>query len=410
VAEGDPGAPTRSLRRRAGRKLILASVLAAVIAGVAIKLLSGDRTASPPDTFYVVADPLPEGRPGTVLRSRAISDPPAGTLGWKLLYISRSHTGARAALSAVVLVPSRPAAANGRNVVVYAHPVLGVATRCAPSLDRSSRPKIPGLMRFLSAGDAVVVPDYEGLGTAGTHPLFVGIAQGRATLDAVRAANLFEPAAASTRFVAWGSSMGGQTALFAGQEAEGYAPELELAGVAAAAPASDLGRLFDANRETIPGRILAAYLLSSWSRIYPQVRPGEILAPGARAAVDRLAKLCIPADSATIDANAARIAEDVGFATTRPFGEQPLRRLLAGNSPGAKSIPAPILITQGTRDQLVRPALTRRLVRRLCSQDARVQYRVSRRVAHRDVAQKTAPYAANWIAKRFAGGAARTTC
>jgi predicted esterase len=410
VAGGDPEARKRPLRRPARRKLILVVVALAVIVAVAIALLSGGDTLSRPDAFYVVPDPLANGRPGTILRSQDIAHPPAGTLGWKLLYISRSHTGKRTALSAVVFVPNRAAASNGRNVVVFAHPVVGIDTRCAPSLDPSSWPKIPGLMRFLRAGDAVVMPDYEGLGTAGSHPLFVGPALGRATLDAVRAANRFEPAAASTRFVAWGFSQGGHSALFAGQEAERYAPELELAGVAAAAPASDLGPLFDANRRTIPGRILATYLLMSWSRVYPQLGPGEALAPDARPAADRLAKLCVPADSGTIDATAAKLAEDVSFALARPFRSAVLRRLLERNSPGDRSIPAPILITQGTRDQLVRPALTRRFVRRLCSQGASVQYRVSRGVAHRDVAQKTAPYAANWIAKRFAGRPARSTC
>jgi dienelactone hydrolase len=393
------------------RKLVLALVVAAaVIAGVASTMRSGEPAPSGPDPFYVAPDPLPAGRPGTVLRSQEIADPPAGTLGWKLLYISRSQSGKRAALSAVVFVPNRAAAPSGRNVVVFAHPVLGVARRCAPSLHRASWPKIPGLARFLRAGDAVVMPDYEGLGTAGNHPLFVGIAQGRATLDAVRATNLFEPAGASRRFVAWGSSQGGHTALFAGQEAEGYAPELELAGVAAAAPTTDLGRLLDVNRNTIPGRILAAYLVSSWARVYPQARPGALLTRAGRLAAGRLAKLCVAADSAAIDAGAARIAATVQLATKRPFRQQPLRGLLARKSPGARGIPAPILITQGTRDQLVRPALTRRFVRRLCSQGARVQYRVSRRVAHRDVAVKTAPYAANWIASRFAGRPARTTC
>jgi len=389
---------------------MLALAVVAAVIGVMIKVLSDGGTSPARDAFYVVPDPLPDGRPGTIVRSRAIADPPAGTLGWKLLYISRSHTGARAALSAVVFVPNRAAASNGRNVVVYAHPALGVAARCAPSLQRARWPKVPGLTRFLRAGDAVVVPDYEGLGTAGTHPFLVGTAQGRATLDAVRATSRFEPAAASTRFVAWGSSQGAHSALFAGQEAAGYAPELELAGIAAAAPTGDLGPLFDANRRTIPGRVLTAYLLSSWARVYPRVRPGEILAPDGRSAADRLAKLCVPADSESIDANAARIADDVRFAAKRPFLAQPLRGLLARNSPGAESIPAPILITQGTRDQLVRPALTRRFVRRLCSRGARVQYRLSRRVAHSDVAQKTAPYAANWIAERFAGRPARSSC
>lgn len=252
MAGGDPEAPKRPIRRRGRRKLIVLLVAVAVIAAVAVKLLSGGDTSPAPDPFYALPDALPAGRPGTVLRSLEITDPPAGTLGWKLIYISRSHTGERTALSAVVFVPNRPPAPNGRDVVVFAHPVVGVATRCAPSLDRDFWPRIPGLARFLRAGDAVVMPDYEGLGTAGTHPLFVGTAQGHATLDAVRAANVFGPAGASTRFVAWGVSQGGHTALFAAQEAESYAPELELAGVAAAAPASDLGRLLDLNDKTIP--------------------------------------------------------------------------------------------------------------------------------------------------------------
>ncbi|HEX8159277.1 MAG TPA: lipase family protein [Solirubrobacteraceae bacterium] len=410
MAGGDLEARKRPFRRPGRRKLILGLLAAVILVAAAIAWASGGDTPSRLDAFYVDPDPLPNGRPGTILRSQSIAHPPGGTLGWKLLYISRSYTGKRAALSAVVFVPNRAAASNGRNVVVFAHPVLGIAARCAPSLDPSFWPKIPGLMRFLRAGDAVVMPDYEGLGTAGGHPLFVGPTLGRQTLDAVRAANRFEPAAASTRFVAWGTSEGGHTALFAGQEAESYAPELELAGIAAGAPATVLEPLFDVNRSTIPGQILATYLLVSWGRVYSQLGPGEILAPGAEPAADRLAKLCVPADSGPIDAPTAKLAQDVSFALPRRFRSPVVRRLLARNSPGARSIPAPILITQGTRDQLVRPALTRRFVRRLCAQGASVQYRVSPGVAHRDVAEKTAPYAANWIAKRFEGRPVRSTC
>jgi hypothetical protein len=58
----------------------------------------------------------------------------------------------------------------------------------------------------------------------------------------------------------------------------------------------------------------------------------------------------------------------------------------------------------------VRPALTARFVRRLCRLGTVVQYRPSRRVAHVDLGEKTAPYVSKWIVGRFAGRSARSSC
>ncbi len=77
-----------------------------------------------------------------------------------------------------------------------------------------------------------------GLGTAGPHPYLVGLSEARAVLDSVRAAREIAGAGASDRFAVWGHSQGGQAALFSGLIADTYAPELRLAGVAAAVPAS----------------------------------------------------------------------------------------------------------------------------------------------------------------------------
>ena len=106
----------------------------------------------------------------------------------------------------------------------------------AVSRGRAFFAHVDGLARFMRAGYAVVVPDYEGLGTRGTHPYLVGEATAHATLDAVRATRRFGAADASERFIVWGVGQGGHAALFTGQEADAYAPELELAGVAAGAP------------------------------------------------------------------------------------------------------------------------------------------------------------------------------
>jgi acetyl esterase/lipase len=70
------------------------------------------------------------------------------------------------------------------------------------------------------------------------------------------------------RFAVWGHSQGGQAALFTGLIAKSYAPELDLAGVAAAAPATELAMLLDDDIASSGGRNLTSMTLWSWSRLF----------------------------------------------------------------------------------------------------------------------------------------------
>ena len=400
--------------RRRGRRAIawvVAGVLAAIVITVAVTtLVGGGSAAVDPDAFYEQPDPLPAGAAGSILRSEPVADPPSGAKAFRILYRSRDHRGGPAALSALLFVPLRPAPADGRNVVAVTHGTVGIAPSCGVSRGRSFFAHVDGLARFIRAGYTVVVPDYEGLGTRGPHPYLIGDATAHATLDAVRAARSFEQAGASERFIVWGVGQGGQAALFTGQEADDYAPELELAGVAAAAPFANIGRLLKGARGTSSGRVLAAYTLASWSRLYPQVKLDDIVGAGTRETIARVARLCLAVDHDrgryTLDGQSVQLA----YRAKDPWAAQPLKSLLARNTPGATAIPVPVIITQGTDDRLVRPGLTKRFVRYLCAQGTTVQYRASRTVAHTDVGEKTAPYVSKWIVGRFAGESARTTC
>jgi hypothetical protein len=405
-----PPRPSRRRWRRA-RRLALALIAVAAVALLAdVTLRGGPETTPEPGAFYDPPRPLPPDTPGTLLRAQAVDDPPAGSRAFRILYLSRSHTGEPAALSALLFVPRRPPPPIRRNIVAFTHGTVGVARRCAVSFERATWPLIAGLRQFIAAGDAVVVPDFEGLGTRGTHPYLVGAPEAWATLDAVRATAAFGPAGASLRFVAWGPGAGGQAALFTGQQAPRYAPELELAGVAAAAPATDLPRLLKSTRATTFGRVLSAYTLTTWRHIYPQLHLDEIVAPGGRRAVRQLAGTCVAADHARIGHDVATQARGLRYAQNDPWDRAPWRDLLARNSPGRTIIPAPVYLAQGSADRLVRPAVTRRFARRLCSAGARVQYRAFRRVAHADVGRRSARTVARWIGDRFAGRAVRTSC
>ena len=101
---------------------------------------------------------------------------------------------------------------------------------------------------MLDRGFVIAATDYAGLGGQGMHPYLIGLSEARAVLDSVRAARQLPDAAAGDRFAVWGHSQGGHAALFTGEQAASYAPELKLVGVAAAAPATYLGELFRADR------------------------------------------------------------------------------------------------------------------------------------------------------------------
>lgn len=408
--DGDDGAPRPVRRRRRLTLVAIAWLAAGAVVASGVALLSDRSSRGRDAAFYEAPGGLAGAPAGAVLRSQLIPDPPQRAAAYRILYRSRGHDGAPVALSALLFVPARAAPSNGRSVVALAHGTVGVARACGVSDGRAFFDHVDGLARFLRAGYAVVVADLEGLGTPGPHPYLVGAANARATLDAVRATRRFEPADASARFVAWGVGAGGHTALFTAQEAPSYAPELELAGVAAGAPMANLKRLIEANAGTPAGDLLVAYVLSAWSRVYPRLRLDAIVTPAGRAAAERLAGVCVPLDHEPIGRALGGREVKVAYRTKAPWNDQPWSELLARNSPGTKTISVPVILTQGREDAFVRPAATARFARYLCGRGTTVQYRPSRGVAHRDVGEKTAPYVARWIAGRFAGEPARSTC
>jgi hypothetical protein len=123
-----------------------------------------------------------------------------------------------------------------------------------------------------------------------------------------------------------------------------------------------------------------------------------------------VAELCVAVDHGPIRPALGGRAVQLAYRTKAPWSRGPWKVLLVRNSPGARTISAPVIITQGRDDAFVRPTSTARFVRHLCGRGTPVQYRPSRAVAHGDLGEKTAPYVSKWIAGRFAGKAARSTC
>src|SRR4051794_19668897 len=196
--------------------------------------------------FYAPPSPLPAGPHGTVIRARPLRGPAAldgARRNVLLLYRSTSTRGRAIAVSGTVAVPRGRAPRSGWPVISYGHGTTGIADRCAPTRDRAGTAvhayvayAQPLLERWLKAGYAVVRTDYQGLGTPGTHEYLNGPAEGRAMLDAVRAAR--EAAPLARRVVLAGHSQGGHAALWAAAIARRWTPELSVRGTYALAPVS----------------------------------------------------------------------------------------------------------------------------------------------------------------------------
>jgi acetyl esterase/lipase len=347
---------------------------------------------------------------GALIRLEPIDGAPDGASAYRVLYKSQGLQGEPIAVSGVVIIPGGPPPAKGRPIVAWAHPTTGIVPQCAPSLARVLFESIQGLHEMLQRGYVVAATDYPGLGTAGPHPYLVGISEGRAVLDSVRVARSMPGAGGGVAFAVWGHSQGGQAALYTGILAQSYAPELDLVGVAAAAPATELGTLLADDRDTTGGKNITAMTLWSWSRVYG-APISNLVTPQAMPAVDRLANECIERFFDVIDRRGPSRELNHGYLTVNNLSDvEPWRDLLASNTPGTLPPSIPVFLAQGMKDTLVRPAVTESYMQGLCKAGSAVEWHPVTGSGHLFVARDSAGAAIDWIAARFGGSPAPSNC
>jgi acetyl esterase/lipase len=370
--------------------------------------------AAPPapasaDEFYAPPPDITKFAPGEIIRSESISPAPEGARAWKLLYASTGISGERIAVSGVVIVPVGAPPKGGRPIVAWAHPTTGIEQGCAPSIrGQKFYSTIPDLASLISHGYIVAATDYPGLGTPGPHPYLVGRSEGQAVLDSVRAARKWTSEAGS-QFAAWGHSQGGQAALFAGQLAASYAPELTLAGIAAISPPTDLSDMLHHFIRQGNGRVVSAYALVSWSQVY-QLSLDGVVRSAAIPAVKRVARECafttIDSYKVTVDSLPLRSP----FLEPSLYTTSPWDGLLAANRPTIAPGGAPIFIAQGKLDELVPADITVAFARAECKLGATVLYDPLAEVGHDNAGVVSAHDAVAWMAQRFAGKASEDSC
>jgi acetyl esterase/lipase len=382
------------------RRHLAAAAATLVVLAVVAWLVAMPRR---PDAFYRVDGAVPPV-PGQLLRHEPLAvSLPAGARAFRFLYATTRPDGTPAAASGVLVVPAQDAPAP---VVAYAHGTTGVRPGCAPSLFADPFPNVPGFPALLEQGWAYVGTDYAGLGTEGGHLYLVGEDAARAVLDSVRAARQVPGLRLAPATVVWGHSQGGHAALWAGQRAGAYAPDVPLAGIAAVAPASNLPQLVAGSGRGPFGLIVSAYLADGYARAYPGLAPLSGLSWPARWLARDIAGRCIESPDALVSVAQTSLLPEGGL-----FGPEPdpaLSAALGQNVPRGP-FAAPVLIAQGADDDLVLPAIQQGYAEALCKAGAAVDYRLYEGRDHVSVVAPGSPLTAaliDWTRARFDGEAA----
>lgn len=342
------------------------------------------------------------GRPGSLIGRTPIAAP-AGARAWRVTYRSEAVDGRAVTVSGVVVAPEGAAPKGGRTVVTWAHGTTGVADRCAPSRAAGAASALPYVQDLLDAGYVVAATDYEGLGTPGVHPYLVGQSEGRSVLDAARVATAIRPAHASDRVLVAGHSQGGGAALFAGELAPSYAPELDLLGVAAAAPAADVEHILPLAGTVRGSAGYVALAVLGFDAAYPDADVQQVLTPEAR----EQAKVALTACSG--DVLQAFSGDHAALLASDPLADPQLAAILHENSAGNRRTPAPILVVQGTADATIPKVLTDAFVAKACAGGDQVDYRTYEGADHGTVIAAAQSDVLAWLAARAGGGAASAT-
>ncbi|MEV6689668.1 lipase family protein [Streptomyces sp. NPDC051130] len=349
----------------------------------------GDLVAVAPSAFH----PLP--------------GQPTNTKAWKISYRSTTADGAPDVVSGTVIVP-QDGRTGPRPLVTYAVGTVGMGDSCAPSNNFPSGTAMEAnlIQQLTLRGWAVVVTDYEGLGTPGVHTYTVGPSAGHAMLDAARAALRLPEAGlpANTPIGIMGYSQGGQASSWAAELQGSYAPELQVKGTATGGVPADLMKVADFNNGSY-GSGLIFMAAAGQDAAFPELKLDSYLNPAGKALVSGLREGCV-----AIDAIAGSFKRISDLTTRDPLAQPDWRARLAQSRLGGTAPAAPVYQYHALGDELIPYAVGRELRSEWCARGADVEFDTVWVGEHVSGVISHSPAAGNWLADRFAGRPTHANC
>lgn len=345
--------------------------------------------------FYTPPDPLP-GAPGDLIKSepsRLVLEP-SGELGMivadgtRIMYRSTDARGNPMAVTGTYFEPHNAWPGKGpRPLIVYGPGTQGQGDQCAPSrqfnqgihwspwLDVAFNYEAMFVATMVARGFAIVMTDYQWLGTPGLHTYVNRVAEGNAMLDAGRAAMKLPGTSLDPHgpVAFWGYSQGGGAAASAAELASSYAPDLHVVGTYAGAPPADLKELFPyADGSALVG--VVGYALNSVIATYPEFE-GVIRSKLTPRGVDLLNKVQDQCVAETIAKFMFRHLQPYfNVDIYRAVNEEPFSTLFDMQKIGKYKPNAPVMVLSNRCDPLVPWTAANQLGRDWCEKGADVQF------------------------------------
>jgi len=387
--------------------VIILALFVAALVWLITERVHADRLQSNLQPFYNTAGLSLKGPPGQLVRSEPLGVAVPGGRGVRVLYRTQRANGSYTFSSGMVFIPNNTSAGTPRPVVAWAHGTIGQGDQCAPSRLADPIASISWVSSMLQRGWVVTATDYAGLGTAGTTGYLIGGDEAHDVLNSVRAAQQVAGAEAGNRFAVWGHSQGGNSALFTASFASSYAPQLQLVGTVASAPAAELPALLNEQYDAALGWVIGPEVLTSWPAYYSGLSVSAVTTSVGSSNYQRLNNECIT--PATLE---GLVRQGLG---QRLFKTNPINipawhaAAVANTAPLLKS-GQPVLVAESLTDAVVLPNTTALYIQRACQSGSDLTQLWLTGVGHIQLASVISPEVIAWIGDRFAGVPATSTC
>jgi fermentation-respiration switch protein FrsA (DUF1100 family) len=352
--------------------------------------------------FYEAPDPIPAGEHGDLLRWQALDA--TFSRRYRIMYLSETAAGAPTVVTGLVELPDDRAPFGGLKALLYGHGSTGLDDPCSPSVvidDESGEAEYADEFDSMSTAInddwAVVATDYEGLGGPGSHPLLVGVSEGRSMLDAGRAARQLPVAYIGATTGVLGYSQGGHAALWATQLAAEWTPEQPIIGTVAVATPSEVGTLVSSalSQPEQDDDAVAVLAGAATANVGAAIALTQLLTPAGNELLASWDSQCFDVDPAVAGP----------YVTGDPSTAEPFATLLAANTAGTVATPTPLLLFHGDSDTTVPIAHSDALIARLCAAGQVVERRVVAGANHGTTIAQARTDALAWLTG-LAGGTA----
>jgi predicted esterase len=261
----------------------------------------------------------------------------------------------------------------------------------------------PTIISLLEKGWAVVISDYEGLGTLGDHTYMIGASQGRVALDVIRAAQRLPQTGLSSNapVILMGYSQGGAASSWASELACTYAPEINIIAAVSGGVPTDL----EANGRFVDGTAFAGFaLIASFglNAAYDEINLTEILNEDDLELLKKSSEMCIIGTEEMDAKLGTPFTHFTDYAMFNPVDDPTWQYYMAKSKLGKVAPKFPVYLYYGVTDMIVPYEPAAELRRDWCRLGAIVEWHPSFEV-HLTELYSGPHRAINWIENRIDG-------